>query len=182
MFTNTTPRCGGRSDVAAELAQGSTDEHPLPTCSKSADPIGRRVAGRSPGPTAGALDPTFNADGIAEFGVPAGAEEIATSTAIDSAGRILVAGYTPSTGTGAYPPVDYLVARYTLAGDLDSSFGIGGVAPVDFGPSPLIEAHRGVAIAVDSMDRVLLVGTMGNWPTHDFAVARLTSSGLRFDF
>jgi uncharacterized delta-60 repeat protein len=116
----------------------------------------------------GALDTSFNGNG--KQTVDFGGQEFAESLAIDSQGRIVLAGYNaPPTG-----PSHFLVARLTAAGALDNSFGGGGRQVIDFGGATQI----GFAVDVDSLDRVVVAGTAQiGIPTY-LAVARLTSVGL----
>lgn len=117
---------------------------------------------------AGDLDPSFSGDGKALTPIPrnggAGHGE-----AIDSRGRIVVAGSTEaSTGKVA-------VARYLPNGKLDSSFGKDGLAIFRFSSG----WSTGEAVAIDSNNRVVVVGQ--NRPpgsrARDIGVARLTGRG-----
>jgi uncharacterized delta-60 repeat protein len=71
---------------------------------------------------AGQLDKTFGKAGIV-LGQNAGlSQSIATAVAIQSDGKILVAGQTPTLQAGVF--------RFTSAGALDTTFGSGGVAVI----------------------------------------------------
>lgn len=126
----------------------------------------------------GALDPSFGIKGRVTTDL--GGLERATDVALDSQGRILVAGY------GHFPLVDpgkdAYVLRYLSNGEFDPSFGKGGVAHVgsaidDFEAEPA----EALSLAVDRADRVV-VGGRGlerkgkSGPTG--AIARLTSAGV----
>jgi len=65
---------------------------------------------------AGALDHTFGGDGIVTTDF--GSSEEAYTIAIQSDGKIVAAGYTGG---------DVALARYTVNGALDNSFGINGL-------------------------------------------------------
>jgi uncharacterized delta-60 repeat protein len=97
----------------------------------------------------GDLDPTFGTGGSTVtplgFGFP-GAAVLRQST-----GKIVVAG---STGTSGTPADDMAVVRYDAAGSVDSTFGTGGVATVDF--SPRFTGVQGAALQVD--DAIVVVG------------------------
>src|SRR5262249_36858840 len=108
-------------------------------------------------PTAGMLDPTFGAGGMVPTRFPSPSVESLRSTAVDSLGRIVVAGYVFSG-----PNNDFAVARYSSAGKLDTSFGGTGVVTIDFGYD-----DRAYGVAVDSLDRIVVAGTMDY---SDFAV------------
>jgi uncharacterized delta-60 repeat protein len=86
--------------------------------------------------------------------------------------KILAAGWATVQGARRFA-----VARYTSAGQLDTSFGNAGVRVVDFVASGREEAY---GVAVDAEDRVVLVGraVLPYGRTGDrFALARLTENG-----
>ena len=58
-------------------------------------------------------------------------------------------------------------------GQLDSSFGTGGSALIDFGGE-----DRGSAVAIQPDGRIVLAGRTGSATSGDFAVARVTAGGL----
>ena len=126
--------------------------HPLP------DFAGLALARYMPD---GVLDSTFSGDGmlLVEF-----ASEIhATGVAVQADGKIVVSGYIfPGTTT------DYVLLRYNADGTPDVTFGVNGVAVVDFGDD---EYAFGMAIQPDG--RIVLGGGSG----FDFAVARFTEVG-----
>src|SRR5204863_5329867 len=89
-------------------------------------------------------------------------DDIAGVVAFQSDGKLIIAGQ-----TGLYPSFDVSVARYTTAGQLDPSFGIGGKVSSNF-------ASRDVAysLALQGDGRVVVAGIAdptGN--TFDFMVA-----------
>ena len=73
----------------------------------------------------GSLDETFGSGGSVRTDF--GADECAASLAIQSDGKVLVAG-TLTMNAGA----DFLIARYDAVGGLDPSFGTAGKATTDF--------------------------------------------------
>src|SRR5256885_2114585 len=79
--------------------------------------------------TQGDLDPSFGVGGkvvknLTPAGIPPGQiNDVARGVAIDSAGRIVIAGAAGN---------DFAVLRYQPDGSLDSSFGTGGVVETDF--------------------------------------------------
>ncbi|MEZ6072938.1 MAG: SdrD B-like domain-containing protein [Pirellulales bacterium] len=119
----------------------------------------------------GRLDTSFGDSGVVsiDFG---GNTDFAQGVALDSQGRILVAGYSYQ-GSTSY---DFAVARLTSAGVLDISFDGDGKQTVDFGNTSDI----GYGVAVDSLDNVILAGnsSQGGTTGSDFAVVRLTSAGV----
>src|SRR5216683_4118197 len=71
---------------------------------------------------AGDLDPTFGTGGKILKNLQGPIEAIASATAIQPDGKIVVAG----TGYNNTAVQDLLLARYNLDGSLDSGFGSGG--------------------------------------------------------
>lgn len=76
---------------------------------------------------AGALDATFGAGGVVTT-IIGGGYENAQAIALQTDGRILVAG---RAWTGIND--DFIVVRYTAAGELDASFGADGIVTTDIG-------------------------------------------------
>lgn len=116
----------------------------------------------------GDLDPSFATDGIYLHN---DGMDRAYDTALDSSGRIVVAG---DSSVGSF------VARYLANGSPDPSFGGGsGRVLIHFSP---VDRHDYVsALAIDANGRIVVGGTTGPpLPGNtDFAVARLTTSGQR---
>jgi uncharacterized delta-60 repeat protein len=115
---------------------------------------------------AGALDTTFDGDG--KETISFGNSDSASSIAIDSLDRIVVAG---NTNNGSN--LDFAVARLTATGALDASFDADGKQTIAFGSAN--DLAEGVA--VDSLDRIVVTGITDNGSNYDFAVARLTAGG-----
>ncbi|MBI5779043.1 MAG: hypothetical protein HZA49_06265 [Planctomycetes bacterium] len=76
---------------------------------------------------AGALDTTFGANGVV-ITIIGGGYENAQALSLQADGRILVAG---RAWTGVND--DFIVVRYTAAGELDASFGADGIVTTDIG-------------------------------------------------
>src|SRR5262249_13072636 len=77
----------------------------------------------------GSLDPTFGSGGtVFAILIPGDSQESARSVALQSDGKIVVAGFTLGTRGN-----DFLLARYNTDGTLDQSFGAGGIVTTDFG-------------------------------------------------
>ncbi len=84
----------------------------------------------------GALDGSFDGDGRVTLDI--GERDSLSAVAIQPNGRIVVAGFTGSRQFGWPPPVgggttDTVVARFEPNGDLDPTFGTGGVQVIDLG-------------------------------------------------
>jgi uncharacterized delta-60 repeat protein len=119
-------------------------------------------------PAAGMLDPTFAVGGRVTTRFPIGSDDYGRSTAIDSLGRIVVAG---DFDNGS--DFDIAVARFTPAGALDATFGGTGIVTIAFGGN----FDHAFAVAIDSLDRVVVAGGTNNGITGPVAVARLTAAG-----
>lgn len=115
----------------------------------------------------GNLDTSFGNGGIVSLDFN-GSDE-AWSVTIDEADRILIAG--GSSNASGYS-VD--LARYDENGDLDPSFGTGGVVSNDLGGSVASSTSRAV---VDSNGRIVISTTVFNGGTNDFALARFDQTG-----
>ena len=113
-------------------------------------------------------DPTFGTGGqsIISWGANGGR---AVAVLVQPDGRIVVIGSTSSALTQS----DFTAVRLTSAGTLDTSFGTGGHATVDFGGDDRVEAA-----ALQSDGRIVLAGsTTAGMGGHDFAAARLNPDG-----
>lgn len=71
------------------------------------------------------LDSSFGSNGIARIGVPAGAEDMPTASALQRDGKLLLAGWT------AEPQSHAFVLRLLPNGVPDATFGQNGVALFD---------------------------------------------------
>jgi uncharacterized delta-60 repeat protein len=119
---------------------------------------------------AGALDATFGNGGIAlgSFGMNTSADAVA----VQPDGKVVVAGMSSGVDTA-----NFVVARYTSAGVLDTSFGNGGQASVWFNlGAESFEGATGVVIQPDG--KIVVVGTASSIRhSSDFALARLNADG-----
>jgi uncharacterized delta-60 repeat protein len=118
-------------------------------------------------PMAGQLDPSFGTSGLVTTRFPNPSNDQGQSTAIDSLGRIVVAGTTNNGVTS-----EVAITRYTMAGTLDTSFGGTGIVIID---SAFSTAANGLAI--DSLDRIVVGGYTQDATNSDFLVVRFTSVG-----
>jgi uncharacterized delta-60 repeat protein len=115
----------------------------------------------------GELDATFGDAG--QTRTPLGKYVFAYAVSIQADGGIVVAG-----GIGVSQPniEHYLLVRYLEDGLLDSDFGRQGVVV-----TPVPGDHAAVDIAIQGNGRIVVVGSSGNFPRSDFAVARYLSDG-----
>ncbi len=119
----------------------------------------------------GSLDATFGVGGKVRIRFGDTYAEGA-SIAVDSAGRIVVAGYSVRQETYNQDS-DFAVARLTSDGNLDSEFSGDGLLRIDFGSV----SDKGYSVAVDSADRVIVAGYSDQRSIYVLTVARLTIGG-----
>ena len=142
-------------------------------------PDGRIVAGGSAGlnfgvarlRAGGGRDPSFGGgDGLVDLGF--GAADHGNDLAVDTDGRIVVAGETDA----AANPSNFALIRFDVDGTPDPAFtdGVSGNGRVltDFGDD---DQALGVAIAPDG--KAVAAGRSGPFPSGDFAVARYDEGG-----
>jgi uncharacterized delta-60 repeat protein len=121
----------------------------------------------------GTLDPSFDGNGIRTFGFDEGSgnNDCANAVAVQSDGKIAVAGYAQFGDTDH----DFAVARLDINGALDGSFSGDGKVTVafDLGSSNHDAAS---AVAIDHLGRIVAAGAAyGNTP--HVALTRLTAAG-----
>ncbi len=114
----------------------------------------------------GDLDNTFSGDGL--FKHFFGGIDIATSVALQTDGKIVVAGYTNPGGGAAN---DFAVIRVNPEGTIDSTFSGDGMHTIDFG---FDDRAKGVVIQPDGK---IVLGGIADGGSADFAVARLNPNG-----
>lgn len=115
----------------------------------------------------GSLDTTFDTDGIVITDV-GGDEAYANAVAIQSDGKIVVAGK-----SGNYGNSSFTVVRYTTSGALDGTFATGGIATTQLNPST---HNMGRDMVIQSDGKIIVIGvTWGG--DYDFGVVRFTTTG-----
>jgi uncharacterized delta-60 repeat protein len=132
----------------------------------------------------GYFDPSFGWGGkqTVAFDMGGGNGDAANGIALDSQGRIVLAGYAHFWDPNVYTLM--AVTRLTSDGWLDTSFGGSGdgKATIYFAPQfgngyPTVQLAN--AVAVDAQDRIVVAGvTWGQGLNGAFAVARLGTDGL----
>jgi len=106
----------------------------------------------------GQVDVSYGNDGAVLVGVSGRNSVSETRPALDASGRLILAGWQQTrSGTG---PSDggFLVARLLDSGQLDPTFGSGGIAVTDF--SPMLDF--GIGLALDPIGRIVQVGKVGS--------------------
>ena len=113
--------------------------------------------------TNGGLDTSFGSGGIVTTAVTLG-DDFADAIAIQSDGKIVVAGYSEY-GTN---DKDFAVVRYNGNGTLDSTFGSDGKVTTQIG------AYNDVAksMAIQSDGKIVVAGYADTGSSYDFAVVR----------
>jgi uncharacterized delta-60 repeat protein len=121
--------------------------------------------------TNGSLDTTFGTNGFVTHNMLTGtAEEIARAAAIQSDGKIVVAGHTGQFGRPGRPAgnrFDHAIVRYNANGSVDTTFGNGGVASALIG--------RIFAMALQPDGGIIVVGDAPL--PEDMMVARYNPNG-----
>ena len=116
----------------------------------------------------GSVDLSFGNDGIVTTNILS--TDLGESCAVDSNGKIIVAGQT-SDGIYGY----FAVARYEESGDLDTTFGTGGLVTTDFGQ----KQDHAYSCVLDSQGRIVVAGIAANSSYRsDFGVARYLDTGI----
>lgn len=114
--------------------------------------------------TEGSLDTSFGSGGIVITDVVSSNTDFATSVAIQTDGKVVVAGYSFN-GTDN----DFVLTRYSSLGVLDLTFGTSGIVMTDIGTGTDDMAN---AVAIKD-GKIVVVGSSGN----DFAIVRYNSNG-----
>lgn len=118
----------------------------------------------------GDLDPTFDGDGIAITPVgPGAAGDHGTSVALQSDGKIVVAG---TSDDGSFR--DFAVVRYNTNGSLDTTFGTGGTVRTDIGSGSGDDAKD---VELQDDGKIVVAGNTSAGTSTDFAVVRYNADG-----
>jgi uncharacterized delta-60 repeat protein len=149
---NAALRADGKIAVAGTTFDAATQQTSIALASYNAD---------------GTPDATFDGDGKATTAVSNVFEYYVGSLAIQTDGKLIVAGTAPN-----YTNVPFTVARFTPTGALDPTFDGDGKTEIAFG------ANGGNAwtLALQTDGKIVVAGGMLN-ARYDFAVARLNSNG-----
>ena len=116
----------------------------------------------------GDLDPTFGGTGRVTTAFPTDDDDIGRCVAIQSDGKIVVAG---SSFTGS--DYDFALARYHADGTLDTTFGGTGLVTTGIGGSH----DFANAIAIQTDGRIVAVGQTLDGSDYDFAAVRYNTDG-----
>jgi uncharacterized delta-60 repeat protein len=116
----------------------------------------------------GILDTTFDADGIAVHALSPGDTDEALAMALQSDGRIVIAGCVRNGGAN-----DFLMARFEQNGTADSTFGTNGSTIIPFS----VLADIGLSVAVQDDGKIVAAGFASNGSNNDFGVTRVNANG-----
>lgn len=119
----------------------------------------------------GTLDNSFGAGGkvITPIGLY---NDICNAIAIQSDGKILAAGGTNNASASNYK-YDFALVRYSINGEIDTTFGTNGVVITNIG----LENNIAYSMVVQPDDKVILVGEANDGMFCDFAVVRYRPDG-----
>jgi uncharacterized delta-60 repeat protein len=124
--------------------------------------------------TDGKLDPSFGSGGrvLTEFGTGGAAYAVATQ----ANGKLLVAG---AGDVDSKEDTGFTLARYTVRGRLDPSFGTNGRVLTAFAKiaGDKFSLARVIAVALQPDGKIIAAGWSGGVDFRDFALARYTARG-----
>jgi uncharacterized delta-60 repeat protein len=116
----------------------------------------------------GSLDTSFGNNGIVTTTIGSG-DAFGRSVVIQPDGKIVVAGEFLNTGSSN----DFAVIRYDINGNLDTSFGTGGIVKTIIG----IDNDRGNTVALQPDGKIVVAGFSENGINYNFAMVRYDISG-----
>jgi uncharacterized delta-60 repeat protein len=119
----------------------------------------------------GVLDSSFGTAGKVVTRLNTGNTDLASSVAIQSDGKIVAAGWV---NAGATSAADFALLRFSATGELDSSFGSGGISITPVAASG--KSDKANAMVLQQDDRVptvrILVAGQADGTNSDFALTR----------
>lgn len=119
---------------------------------------------------AGTLDPTFGNGGKVSTSISSGQDK-AYGVALQTDGKIIVAGHSTSSITGK----DFAVVRYNSNGTLDNTFGNNGIVTTDIQTGSDDVAY---SIALQSDGKIIMAGYSDNGSNKDAALVRYKTTGI----
>ena len=119
--------------------------------------------------SAGSLDTTFGSGGMVTTAVGL-SSDYGYGVALQSDGRVVVAGYTKSRPSAA--DADFAVVRYNSDGSLDSTFGSGGKVTTSIATGD----DNAYGVAIQSDGKIVVAGCSGGY-NGAFAVVRYNGDG-----
>ncbi len=127
----------------------------------------------------GTPDGAFGTAGVFRTLIGDGGTSIGHAIAVDSSGRYVVAGEASQEVDGA-PLFQFMTARLTPGGALDTSYNPGGPQPgAAFAKAPGGAATHGNGLALASDGKALLAGRVGDGPGESLATARFCTAAVQ---
>jgi uncharacterized delta-60 repeat protein len=117
----------------------------------------------------GQLDPSFGAGGTVVTEFPSSSSG-ARAVVVQADGRVVAAGFAHTNDSIAS---DFALTRHAVTGDLDATFGTGGLVRTDFGG----RFDEALAVALQPDGRIVVAGSSSDAAGSDMAVARYRSDG-----
>jgi uncharacterized delta-60 repeat protein len=121
----------------------------------------------------GTLDASFSADGKTQSDFDGGNDE-AYAVAVQSDGKVVVAGEAYMAKNLQFDNYDFALARFTADGALDTSFGGNGKVTVGLSGGSDDGAH---ALAIQPDGKLLIAGATNANGSYDFLLARYNANG-----
>jgi len=120
--------------------------------------------------SSGGPDPAFGSGGAAIANIGSGNYEMPFTMALSSSGDVFVGGTSNIAGSP-----DMTVIKFNASGEVDTSYGDGGRALIDFGGG---DSDYLTAMVIDEGEHLFGVGETVTDLGYEFAVAKLDSTGL----
>ena len=120
----------------------------------------------------GELDTTFNVTGIVTTAIGTGTIDQVNAVVVQTDGKIVVAGASNVGGTNVFA-----VARYTVAGALDTTFNSTGTKPGTVTTNISGNGDSATSVALQADGKILVAGTTFNGTDNDFALVRYNADG-----
>ena len=128
-------------------------------------------------PAPGTLDPTFAGSGQSVFGFAGGGFQFGLAAAVQSDGKLVIAGATADGPSGAI--YTFEIVRLDTNNVLDLSFGAGGAVFTSFGPESIFAGGSGAqAVAVQPDGKIVAGGWVDTTGIYQsFGLARYNPDG-----
>ncbi len=125
----------------------------------------------------GSLDTSFGTGGKVITSVGSN-DDVGSAVALQSDGKIVVAGYSNMGADESNSNNDFALARYTSNGSLDTSFGTGGTVTTPIG----VRDDEGYAVAIQEDGKIIVAGYSDTSvdesnSNFDFALVRYNTDG-----
>ena len=119
---------------------------------------------------AGTPDPLFGSGGIVTTGIGSGSEDVAFALVQQADEKLVVAGRTRAS---IFSPFDFGLVRYLPDGNLDGTFGSGGIVKTSIGSS----TDDPYALVQQADGKLVAAGSAWNGSDFDLALVRYLADG-----